>query len=122
MVWQYSRRDTKLLLLATLMVASSYALLLAHDLRQPSVSTGALPAAIGVYAGVTENTVNTYMASLDQRAQQLDAREAALNAQAAAANGTDQRTLWWVAILGAGLLGLILLNFYLDHKRRFSFA
>jgi hypothetical protein len=35
-------------------------------------------------------------------------------------NTTDETTLLLVTIVGAGLLGLILLNFYLDSRRRVS--
>jgi hypothetical protein len=59
------------------------------------------------------------MAQLNERAQELDAREAAITAQTIP-SGTDSRTLLFMVLIGGGLLGLILLNFYLDHQRRMS--
>lgn len=123
MLWRYSRKDTKVLLLATLLVFSGYGLLLGQSWRTlapvaPSPTT-TLANTVGVFAGVPENEINTYVAALDAREAALDAREASLETRAAP---VDRRTLSIVSIGGAGLLGLILLNFYLDTKRRVSFA
>jgi hypothetical protein len=118
MLWRYSRKDTKVLLLATLLIFSGYALLLGQGWQASARSHANLTAeTIGVLAGVDENRVNTYVSQLDERARTLDAREAALLAQPPA---TDTRTLLAITLVGSGLLGLILLNFYLDSKRRMS--
>ncbi|MBP9760103.1 MAG: hypothetical protein KBD24_01915 [Candidatus Pacebacteria bacterium] len=120
MLWRYSRTDTKVLLLATLLVFSGYALLLAHDFRKARTREVLLTAqTIGVLASVPENGINTLAQQLDARARELDAREATL-LRASEGQGTDTRVLVLVGIIGAGLLGLILLNFYLDSKRRVS--
>jgi hypothetical protein len=117
MLWRYSRRDTKVLLLATLLVFSGYGLLLGQSWRtelrtNPSQVTANT---VGVVAGVPENEVNTYAAALDERARTLDAREDAIMRASEASS-----TLRYVTFGGLGLFGLILLNFYLDHKRRMS--
>jgi hypothetical protein len=121
MLWRYSRKDTKVLLLATLLLFSGYALLLAQDWQQALVTRPVLTAStVGVVASVNENDVNRYTAALDARARELDAREAALTGNNSVS--TDTTTLLTVSVIGIGLLGLILLNFYLDHKRRLSLA
>ena len=120
MMWQYSRRDLKVLLLATLLVFSGIGLMLGRDWRtasELSYSTTFVTAnSVGVLAAVPENSASTLAAQLDERARELDAREATL----VRTQGTDTRTLTIVSIMGAGLLGLILLNFYLDTRRRNS--
>jgi hypothetical protein len=117
MLWCYSRTNTKVLLLATLLVFSGYALLLGQGWQAAARTQVNLTGeAVGVLAGVEPNSVNTYMNQLDERARALDAREAAIVSQST----TDTRTLLAVTLVGAGLLGLILLNFYLDSKRRMS--
>lgn len=120
MFWQYTRRDSKVLLLATLLVFSAYGLLLARDLGVVERVPVAPAQTIGVYAGVEQNEYNTIAAELSARADELDAREAAL--RGAPGPRTDTTTLLAIVCIGAGLLGLILLNFYLDSKRRRSLA
>jgi hypothetical protein len=117
MLWQYSRKDTKVLLLATLLVFTGYGLLLARDWQTARYHDAMLTAqTVGVFVGVPENPVNSYMTQLDERARELDAREMAL----ADASGANTQTLTLITLIGIGLLGLILLNFYLDGKRRLS--
>ncbi len=117
MMWRYSRRDTKVLLLATLLVFSGYALLLGQSwrthLRTHSYQVTANT--VGVVAGVPENEINTYVAALDERARVLDAREENI-----VRTSNNNNSLLLVTLGGLGLFGLILLNFYLDHKRRMS--
>jgi hypothetical protein len=118
MMWQYTRRETKALLLATLLVFSGLGLMMGTSweaLHTDARSTTLTASSVGVVAAVEENPTGTLAAQLDARARELDAREAAL-----AASGTDTRTLMIVSIMGAALLGLILLNFYLDTRRRYS--
>jgi hypothetical protein len=107
----------KVLLVATLLLFSGYGLLLANSWRDAALTTGIQTAStVGVFAGVPENEVNRYMAQLTEREAQLVLREEAL----ASAPATDTRTLLLITLIGAGLLGLILLNFYLDmHRRRY---
>ena len=106
--------------MATLFVFSGYGLMLAKDLRV-SRSVDQSAQAIGVLAAVPENEYNTLAQQLDARAQELAAREATI-VRAEQGPSTDQTTLLLVALMGAGLFGLILLNFYLDHQRRRSLA
>ena len=110
----------KVLLVATLLLFSGYGLLLANSWRDAALSTGVQTATtVGVFAGVPENEVNTYMAQLSEREAALMLREQAL----ANTSGTDTMTLLLITLIGAGLLGLILLNFYLDmHRRRYIHA
>lgn len=110
----------KILLLATLSVASGIGLMLGQEWRdtRESVPERITANVVGVYASVPGNPTNDLAAQLEARRQELDAREAALTTR-----GTvDTRTLTVVTILGASLLGLILTNFYLDNRRRHSLA
>lgn len=116
MLWYYSRNDTKILLIATLLVFSGYALLLAQDWRAVRFEDLQQAQTIGVLASVPSNEMNTLAQQLDTRARELDAREAAI----LSAGQGDTRTLVAVGVVGAALLGLILFNFYLDTKRRVS--
>lgn len=120
MFWQYTRRDSKVLLLATLAVFSAYGLLLARDLGMGRDARMVPAQTIGVFAGVEENEVNTLAAQLRAREEELDAREAALSGAVPAQ--INPTTLLAIVCIGAGLLGLILLNFYLDSTRRRSLA
>lgn len=119
MLWRYSRRDTKVLLLATLLVFSGYAVVLGQSWQDTLVRNQQmlLAESVGVLAAVPENEMNTYSAALDERSRQLDEREKAMGGQVSRA---DTTTLWVVTVGGMCLFGLILLNFYFDHKRRLS--
>ncbi len=122
MLWRYSRSDTKVLLVATLLVFSGYGLLLSHEWQSAAPSVGFQAAnTVGVQLGVPENEINTRVAQLDEREAAIVAREQAI-AQTSPGRGADATTLFWVTIAGIGLLGLILLNFYLDSRRRYSLA
>jgi hypothetical protein len=114
MLWRYTQRETKTLLLATLLVFSAGGLLLADSWQE--VRTRALTAnTVGVLAEVPENQVNTYLAELNERERLLAARESALIGGAVP---TSDTTLTVVSLAWGFLLALILMNFYLDHKRR----
>lgn len=120
MLWRYSRKESKVLLVATLLLFTGYGLLLARDMQLVRRNDLMLTAqTVGVFVGVEENGINTLASQLDARARELDAREAML---VQAGTSTDARTLLLVAVVGAGLLGLILLNFYLDSKKRGSLS
>lgn len=119
MFWQYSRKEVKLLLVATLMMFSGYALVVGYGWQAATEQSVDLAAnTVGVFAGVQQNEVNSIASQLDAREKELDAREAVLNN--APAYVVDKTTLLLVTMVGIGLLGLILLNFYLDSKRRDS--
>jgi hypothetical protein len=118
MFWKYTRSETKLLLNATLLLVATFALFIGQSWKVVLEQERNLTAnTVGVYAGVEANGVNTRVASLDKREKELDARELAL---VEANLKTTKNTLLGVMVLGAGLFGLILLNFYLDSKRRTS--
>jgi hypothetical protein len=122
MMWQYTRRETKLLLLATLLVFSGYGLILSQNwqaVQRSEVRSDQVATPVGVLAAVPENDVNTIAQQLQTKEQELAVREAEL---LRAASRTDSKTLALVTVIGAGLLGLILLNFYLDMRRRHSLA
>ena len=120
MLWHYTRREMKVLLLATLIVFSGYGFVLAHEWAQVVTTNLKLTAnTVSVYAGVEPTEINTLAQQLDAREKDLDAREEALVRQGPVTQ-KDIRTLTVVSIVGAILLGLILLNFYLDSKRRYS--
>lgn len=120
MFWRHSKNETKALLTATLFLFSAYTLLLAQSWNSVIVEELQLDAnSVGVYAGVEENEVNLLMAQLDEREKTIEAREYAISQQGLI---EDETLLLMMSIMGASLLGLILLNFYLDSKKRVSFA
>lgn len=118
MLWMYSRRQSKVLLLATLMVFTGYAFLLSagwysylHTSRTMSAQT------VGVFASVQETEMNRMARDLAVREGALTEREQAL--ARAEAGSPDGRMLTYMTVGGGALLCLILLNFYLDLKRRY---
>jgi len=118
MFWLYSKNETKLLLSTTLLLFAAFALLLGQSWGVSIEQDSNLTAnTVGVYAGVEDNGVNTLVAQLDEREKVLDTRELALRT----VQGTgDRKVLLLITLMGGGLLGLILMNFYLDSKRRRS--
>jgi hypothetical protein len=120
MFWKYSKKESKSLLVATLLLFSAYALVLGVAWNNVVFEEFSLTAnSVGVFAGVQKNEVNSLVAQLDAREQSIEAREQALLDNR---RGFDDRTLLFITLAGFGLLGLILLNFYLDTKRRRNFA
>ncbi len=119
MLWRYTRRDTKVLLLATLLTVSGYAYLLADSWKHELVQSMQTAQVVGVFASVAPNEANTRMAALDAREAELQARESLLFEEI---TRRDRTMLVIVTAIGAVLLVLILLNFYLDQKRRMSLA
>ncbi len=117
MLWQYTRRDTKVLLLAVLATFSAYGFLVGEGWRTASSGMHLTANTVAVMAGVEENRTNTLLAELNARERALAAREAA----AGAGLRSDDGILLVVTLIGTSLLGLILLNFYLDSRRRFTF-
>lgn len=103
---------------STLLVFSGYGLLLGAQwqtvIESRLMTAPQTAQTVGVVAGVEENRVNGYLAELDARAALLDEREERL----ASVGVADTGTLLYVTMAGFGLLGLIMLNFYLDHMRR----
>lgn len=120
MFWLYSKKEGKLLLNATLLLFASFALLLGQNWQALEERDAQLTAnTVGIYAGVPENEVNTLLAQLDEREKVLEIREEAI---LQTENTSDRKTFILMLVVGSGLLGLILLNFYLDSKRRNSLA
>jgi len=120
MFWLYTKKEFKLLLNTTLLLFATFALLLGQSWSKALEHESELTAnTVGVYAGVEENEVNTLVAQLDEREKVLNARELALNISQ---NSSDKKVLILITLVGGGLLGLILMNFYLDAKRRMSLA
>jgi hypothetical protein len=118
MFWKYTRSETKQLLNATLILFAGCALFVGHSWNVVVEQERSLTAnTVGVMAGVEDNGVNTFVAQLDAREKELDALELAL---VQANSSSDRNMLIGVMILGASLFGLIMLNFYLDSKRRMS--
>jgi hypothetical protein len=118
MLWQYTRRDTKKLLFATLCIFSAYGFLLGASWQDRIRTVPLTASTVGVLAAVPQNEANTLLAQLEEREHAIEVREAMLAERSG--NTTDETTLLLVTIVGAGLLGLILLNFYLDSRRRVS--
>lgn len=117
MFWLYSKKEVKLLLNATLLLFAAFALVLGQGWQVIHEQEQLTANSVSVYVGVEENEVNTLLAQLDEREKVLDAREVALNT---AQNSGDKKVLLLITLMGGGLLGLILMNFYLDSKRRRS--
>jgi N-methylhydantoinase A/oxoprolinase/acetone carboxylase beta subunit len=112
----------KLLLLAALTVFSAYGFMLAADwknARESALDTQLTANTVGVLAGVPENDTNRIAMQLAQKERELTVREEQL---VQAETTADTRTLMLISLVGVGLLGLILLNFYLDMRRRHSLA
>jgi len=118
MFWKYTRNETKTLLNITLLLFATYVIFVGQSWKTVLIEERNLVAnTVGVFAGVEKNEVNTLTAQLDTREKELDARELALTQ----ANIIAQKKLLSSMLLAGGaLFGLILLNFYLDHKRRLS--
>jgi hypothetical protein len=82
-----------------------------------------LSAATGITnsTSVPENPINQLAMQLDDKEKQLDAREQALNDQAAALqkqNGFWGNGLLWAILLAVGILAiLVIINFYYDRRR-----
>lgn len=120
MFWRHSKSETKSLLSATLILFSAYAFLIGQSWKNVITEELQITAnSVSVYAGVEENEINTLVAQLHEREKTLEARENAIASRSVVADNT---TLLLVTIIGGSLLGLILLNFYLDSRRRTSFA
>lgn len=117
MMWRYSVHETKTLLMGTLVVASAYGFLIA-DSFPAQVRTDALTGnTVGITAGVAPNELNTKALALAERERELEVREASLNTTQSATRN-DRTALIFSSVMGLILLGLILLNFYLDGIRR----
>jgi len=122
MFWAHSTRELKALLVATLMLFSAFALVAGGSLHNVALKYYEQTAnTVGVFAGVKENELNTYVAELDERERVLVAREEALLASQSSSANSDI-TLLLLTLSGFGMFGLILLNFYLDSRRRISLA
>ena len=118
MFWLYSKKEIKLLLNTTLLLFVAFALLLGQSWNNALQEDSELTAnTVGVFAGVEENGVNTLAVQLDEREKVLNARELALATSQSTGN---KKVLLLITLMGCGLLGLILMNFYLDSKRRRS--
>ncbi len=118
MFWKYTIKDTKVMLNATLLLFSVFAFFVGYGWKH-AFETGQMITAntVGVYAGVEKNEVNTLMAQLEKKEKELDAKEMALVQRQ---NDYDKYTLGLISLVGFSLFGLILLNFYLDYKKRLS--
>lgn len=116
----YSKKETKLLLNTTLVLFAAFAIVLGQSWKLMQTTNTELTAnSVGVFAGVPENEINGLVAQLDEREKALAVREATL---VSTQSTPDSKVLMLVLAMGTGLLGLILLNFFLDSKRRNSLA
>lgn len=120
MLWKYTRRETKMLLLGTLCTFSAYGFLVGQSWHAHIAQVPLAAQSVGVLAAVPPNELNTLASELSEREHALEVREAMLRENMAQEN--DTTTLLLVTLVGAGLLGLILLNFYLDSRRRMRLA
>lgn len=88
----------------------------------PKEFTRQLGAAVGASAGVLPNEYNTLAQSLLKKEAEVNQREAALAEREAAVmrqgNEKDTKLVFVVLSVGVLLLILILLNFYLDWRRK----
>lgn len=116
MFWEYSKKETKILLNATLLTFAAGALFLGQSYKETVQEERLVANSVGIYAQVQKNEVNTLVAQLDEKERELAQREQALIQRERLDN--EKQILLIVALVGGSLLGLILLNFYLDAKRR----
>lgn len=116
-MWRYSVHETKTLLMGTLVVAGVYGALLSQSFDIEMSSNRLTGNTVGITAGVAPNELNTKALALLERERALEAREASLDT-AQVATKTDRTALIFSSVVGLILLGLILLNFYLDGMRR----
>jgi len=83
---------------------------------------GSLSANVGVGAGVAPTEFSTLVQQIDEKEQELEAREAAvLEAETRRANERALSTFsieWYVTLMAFILLVLVLINFYLDFRHR----
>lgn len=87
----------------------------------PKEFTRQLGSAVSVSAGVAANEYNTLAQAIFEKEAEVNAREAALaEREMAVMNGSEKDTKLVAIVLSVGflLLVLILLNFYLDWKRK----
>lgn len=113
MLWHYTRHEMKVLLITTLCVSAGCTLVVSHVVQREPIDDLSANT-VGVFAGVAPNVVNTRMDELNARERVLNAREAAYTT----VGPVSTRLLFVEIVVGMALLGLILLNFYLDHRRR----
>jgi hypothetical protein len=118
MFWRYSLKDTKLLLNLTLLLFSAFAVFLGRSWNIVSeTESNVIANSVGVYASIEENEVNGLLAQLNEKEKELNEREIAIVEKE---NRNEKETLLWISLIGFGLFGLILLNFYLDFKKRMT--
>jgi hypothetical protein len=106
-----------MVLTAASLVFGLYAGLIVGDWSDISIAPHTqLGQAVGASATVVPNQYNSVAAQIVQKEQEIALREAELAAQ----EGSNEMNagLIYTTIIGAVLLFLILLNFYLDHTRR----
>lgn len=82
-----------------------------------------LGSVVGMYASIEPNDYNLLAQQLNKRSQELDAREAALEEKELSTSSntntqSDRKAIVYITSIGTLLLALVLLNFYLDIKRR----
>ncbi len=80
-------------------------------------------AVIGMYASIEPNEYNLLAQQLDERVKELDEKEAELKEQERQLveeieRENDAKAVVYITAIGSLLLVLVLLNFYLDWKRR----
>lgn len=106
---------------ALLIVAGILFLVGAATFEEIRSSVGQAAAEVGLSAKVSPNEWNTIALQLEEkdsrlqgRAAELDERERALNAS----RTSELKLAPWFIVSGLALFGLVLLNFYLDYRRR----
>lgn len=82
------------------------------------VATQQLANAVGMYASVPSNEINTLAADLQRKSTELDTREREINAQArGAAIVSNPYVTYILAAVLSGQLLLIILNYIFDYRR-----
>ena len=75
-------------------------------------------AQVGVTVGVKPNPFNTLAQQLDKKEEDLKAKEQLLEKRILEENNLGDQTLQYLLFIGGGLLALVVLNFYLDYRRK----
>jgi hypothetical protein len=109
---QYAKDAT---VVAFMAIVAVYALLLGANW---SIYQGGQLAAVGVSVGIAPTETNTKLAQIAQKEQELAEREALLQTTQVTLQENTPLSIIYTTVMGLVLLLLVLLNFYLDYRRR----
>jgi hypothetical protein len=109
---QYAKDAT---VVAFMAIVGVYALLLGANWN---AYLNTQPAAVGVSVGIAPTEANTKMAQLVEKEKELIEREVALQTTQQSVAANTPLSIIYTTVMGLILLLMVLLNFYLDYRRR----